>query len=90
MTDAERFDAIAKALMALRRENLRITARCKALEAHVAERVPKEEREQWYASLDTLTNQILQKYLESFEKESPFFAARLDDRGPNELKGLES
>lgn len=84
-----RFNAIADALLTIRRENLRTLARLKALEAATAKLIPVEERDKWYESIDRLTDKILQDLLESFEKQSPSFAAALDDRTEDELKGIE-
>ncbi len=64
-------------------------ARLKAFEAVVMESVPPEERNDWYEQSDRQYDRCLQDVLEEFEKRSPGFAALLDDRGPDELRGLE-
>jgi BMFP domain-containing protein YqiC len=89
MTDRERFHAVANALLTIRRENLRTLARLKALEAASSKLVAADKRDEWYESIDRLSEKILQQLLESFEKDSPSFAAELDDRSEDELKGVE-
>jgi hypothetical protein len=89
MTDQERFKAIADGLRAARIDGIRTLARLKALEAIIVESVPEDRRSKWYDRLDKLTQHYHQKLLESFEKQSPYYAACLDDRSPDELADLE-
>ena len=83
------FKNIADHFIVVRRENLRTLARLKAVETLVFEFIPADKRASWQDSVDRLTNSILQELLEEFEKESPSYAALLDDRGPDELRGIE-
>lgn len=89
MKDQERFKAIANGLRAGRIDGIRTLARLKAIEAIIAESIPEARRSKWYDRLDKLTQHYHQKLLESFEKQSPYYAACLDNRGPDELMDLE-
>jgi hypothetical protein len=89
MTDQEQFHAVTNALLTIRRENLRTLARLKAVEMMASELLPAEKRAGWYDSIDRLSEKILQELFESFEEKSPSFAATLDDRSEDELKGVE-
>jgi hypothetical protein len=89
MTDKDRIRLLIDHFLNLRRENCRTLARLKALEAFVAQMMPETKREAWFNALDQQTNRCLQDLLEEFEKQSPGFAALFDDRGPEELQGLE-
>jgi hypothetical protein len=51
--------------------------------------MPPSERDAWVKTHNEQANRIFQLLLEDAEKKSPVFAARLDDRGPKELEGLE-
>ena len=84
-----RLNTVIDKLLILHRGNCKTLARLKALEAIMIESVPTAERASWYQRLDQQTNRCLQELLEEFEKQSPGFAALLDDRGPDELTGLE-
>ena len=88
MTDSDRIRVIIDNFLKLRRENCRTLARLKALEAVIAQSIPPAEREVWYTRVDRQYERCLQDLLEQFEKQSPGFAALLDDRGPDELRGL--
>jgi hypothetical protein len=89
MSDRDRIKTLIDQFLNLRRENCRTLARLKALEAVIAQSVPLDQREAWYDLVDRQTNRCLQDLLEEFEKQSPGFAALFDDRGPEELQGLE-
>ena len=89
LDNRQRFNAIADALLTIRRENLRTLARLKALEAATSKLIPVDKRDRWYESIDRLSEKILQEFLESFEEQHPDFAALLDDRTEDELKGIE-
>ena len=82
MTNEQRFDAIAKALMEIRRDSLRTIARGRALEVMVMESIPAEDKDNWHKRLNDLTKAELQRLFEEFEKQNPGFAALLDDREP--------
>lgn len=89
MTIEQRLEALAKHLLIARRDNLRTLARLKALESLVQHAIPESEQAAWKALLDKQTKIILQRLLESFEKQSPEFSALMDDRGSFELDDLE-
>lgn len=89
MADPDRIQALVDNFVNLRRENCRTLARLKALEAVIAQSVPSAERAAWYERVDRQYERCLQDLLEQFEKQSPGFAALFDDRGPDELRGLE-
>jgi hypothetical protein len=89
MTDKQAINAIVDKIVVLHRNNLKTLARLKALETIVAMNVPPAERELWYKQLDEQNNRCLQDLLEEFEKQSPAWAALLDDRGADELTGLD-
>jgi hypothetical protein len=50
--------------------------------------VPDSELPAWEKQIDEEMNRFLQYYLEQAENQSEWIAARLDNRGPNELTGL--
>jgi hypothetical protein len=89
MTDSEKISALVEITLKLRQNNLRTLARLKALESIVSESVPEADRTAWDDRLDKATHVIFQKYLEEFEEQSPSFAALLDDRDEDELRGLD-
>ena len=85
MTNEERFKAVADAMLVHRFEALRTLAKLQALEAMVRDTVPKGELPKWEVDRDVLTKKAFQKLLVSFEKQNPGYAARLDQREPDEL-----
>lgn len=88
MNNSRRFTAITNAFLTIRRENVKTLARLKALETVVSESVPEDQREEWYKRVDKWTSRIQQDLLESLERESPEFAAILDDRSDEELRDI--
>ena len=89
MTEKERTNKIIDVLLVMRRESCRTMARLKAFESVMAESVPSSERFAWYERIDRQSDRCLQDVLEEFEKRNPGFAALLDNRSPEELRGLE-
>jgi len=77
-------------IVAMHRNHLRALARLKALESIIFERMQPSERAAWEKTYDEQANRIFQDLLEKVEAKSPGFAALLDNRGPDELEGLDN
>lgn len=84
--DAEFNNTVA----ALHRNYLRLSARSKALESLIYDRLPDAERGAWRKLLDEQANRLFQLSLEEVEKKSPAFAASLDNRESQEMDGVET
>jgi len=80
---------IEDTILGLYRKHLELAARLKALESVVFERMPASERDAWLKICNQQANRIFQQFLENVEKKSPSLAAMLDNRGPDDLEGIE-
>lgn len=81
--------ALLDIIITLHRNNLNTLARLKALESVMALTVPTSELSDWNKKIDEQMNRILQHFLEDAENQSQWFAAQLDNRGPDALTGLD-
>jgi hypothetical protein len=89
MTDKERIGGIIDAMIAMKRDQLRLRAEFKGLESIIRSQVPKDELPAWDKVLAEQKNRILQLLLESAENIDPAVATSLDKRTPDELSGID-
>ena len=81
---------VSKLLIDLYRNNLQTLARLKALESYVLDAVPASKKAAVGKLLGEQTNRIFQYLLEQDENRNPSFAALVDNRGPDQLTGLDT
>jgi hypothetical protein len=79
---------IENQIFALHRNDIWTLARLKAIQQTMVENLSPEELKAWMKKVDLAMNLHLQELLEDIENKYPGWAARIDNRKPDELEGV--